>query len=556
MADITNVTKYFPTSSETYVNNLSASISSEAETVPVNAANQYLDGDVVVLVVEPGTTNEAVFTGTKASSPDRFIDCVWTEGNKGVGHASGAPIVDFVTATHNNMTTKGILKFANQDGTLKADPIRNALGIVASTGAGWETFPYPITINAGDTLGSREYNLTVANQDITPIVSKGMKLRLPRTGTPPTQSADFNGTSGYASRPSASVTGHTFTDDFSFETWVYLDTSSTNSQIFTRYVSATSGYQFKLEGTKPSFLGRSSGSSVDTVISKSDIPLNKWVHIAFTVNMSATDVKIYIDGKLVDSTYGNGASTVITQGGDLSLGSFAASELLDGKLAEVRLWNTIRSLQEIRDNMNQQLTGTESGLVGYWKLNGDFNDSTTNANHFTAQGGAGFTTQNPFNSIEYGTIIDVPSFDGTNSTLKVYSGENSVIPNETLGNADYSAQQAPYKLPTDLQPQDKEYDSGWVSPAFENNYTSSDFMMRKIGNIVYIRGLVRINSGNIPTSATTFATIPSDWKPTINFQLYPAQAGSDFRVNGLKLQVAASGTRATIYVDGVMWLTD
>lgn len=119
MANLSGVTKYFPTPSEGYSSTLSSTIVSGATVVPVASASQYDDGDVVVLIVDPKTSDEAVFTGTKTSLPDRFIDCVWTEGNVGVGHASGAVIADYVTATHLAMVTEGLSKSHNQDGSLK-----------------------------------------------------------------------------------------------------------------------------------------------------------------------------------------------------------------------------------------------------------------------------------------------------------------------------------------------------------------------------------------------------------------------------------------------------
>lgn len=123
MANLSGVTKYFPTPSEGYSSTLSSTIVSGATVVPVASASQYDNGDVVVLIVDPKTSDEAVFTGTKTSLPDRFIDCVWTEGNVGVGHASGAVIADYVTATHLAMVTEGLLKSHNQDSTLKAGKI-------------------------------------------------------------------------------------------------------------------------------------------------------------------------------------------------------------------------------------------------------------------------------------------------------------------------------------------------------------------------------------------------------------------------------------------------
>ncbi|NCS11951.1 MAG: hypothetical protein GPJ08_12735 [Microcystis aeruginosa G13-09] len=39
-----------------------------------------------------------------------------------------------------------------------------------------------------------------------------------------------------------------------------------------------------------------------------------------------------------------------------------------GKMDEVRIWNKARTQAEIQADMNHQLTGTESGLIGYWQF--------------------------------------------------------------------------------------------------------------------------------------------------------------------------------------------
>ena len=129
MANVNNVTQLLPTAHEGYVDNLSASISSEAATVPVNSASAYQDGDVVVLTVDPGTPEEATFTGTKASSPDRFVNCKWTEGNIGAGHASGAAVVDYVSATHYNLLAKALKGVLNQDGSYKSSVLESILNV-------------------------------------------------------------------------------------------------------------------------------------------------------------------------------------------------------------------------------------------------------------------------------------------------------------------------------------------------------------------------------------------------------------------------------------------
>jgi hypothetical protein len=59
---------------------------------------------------------------------------------------------------------------------------------------------------------------------------------------------------------------------------------------------------------------------------------------------------------------------------------------LNGKLSDVRVWNTARTVTEILDNYNKRLIGNETGLVGYWKL--DEGNSTT-AKDYTSNENAG-----------------------------------------------------------------------------------------------------------------------------------------------------------------------
>jgi hypothetical protein len=95
--------------------------------------------------------------------------------------------------------------------------------------------------------------------------------------------------------------------------------------------------------------------------------------------------------------------------------------------------------------MHQQLVGNESNLVGYWKLNGDFTDSTSNANTLTAQASATATTvDNSMNSTEFGIITKV-----TSTQITVFTGTDYGIPNMTLSNPYYSTYRAPFGFPND-----------------------------------------------------------------------------------------------------------
>ena len=66
--------------------------------------------------------------------------------------------------------------------------------------------------------------------------------------------------------------------------------------------------------------------------------------------------------------------------------SWAQDGYFEGEIAEVRVWNIVRTPEEIKQNINSRLSGNEPGLVGYYPLNGDANDKTSKANHGTING--------------------------------------------------------------------------------------------------------------------------------------------------------------------------
>lgn len=451
MANLASVSdNYFTVASETFTDNLSSSIAAGAATVPVNNASEYAEGDCVVLTVDPGTANEATFIGKKDSG-NQFIECVWTEGNTAVGHDAGATIIDYDSATHHYAQSKGIKQFANDDGSLKADPIRTALGLSAASTNGWEVFPYTFTVASGYNKSNRSFELTVANQDVTSLLSPGMRLRLERNTAAPTQCADLElSSSQYASKSSPS--GITFTDDWTAEAWVKPESNGTVMHIINMLNGTTSGWAMRLSSNgQLEGVSQRIAANNRVITSYQSLVLGKWQHVAVTMDNSANTHTMYINGvSIAFATTTTGTITALVQASvDLRLGALASSASLyfDGKIADVRVWSAVRTETEIRDNMNQLLTGSESNLVAYYKLNGDFNDSTSNANNLTASGSAVATdTDNPFSTTQYAIITDV-SYSAPNSTVTVFTGTDHNIPNMTLNSPFYSTQSVPFGFP-------------------------------------------------------------------------------------------------------------
>lgn len=450
MADLSAVLdNYFTVASETFADNLSASIAAGAATVPVNNNSEYTNGDCVVLTVDPGTVNEATFIGKKSGL--NFIECIWTEGNTAVGHSNGATIIDYDSATHHNAQTKGIQQFANDDGTLKTEPVRTALGLGATSVNGWEVLPYTLSVTSGYNKGNKEYDITVANQDLRTTLSAGMKLRLERGTTAPTQCADLESSSSqFASRASGSVTGtiSTVTDDITCEAWIKPESMTSKGWIVSKLnASAVNGFGFNMEAGGTIRIIGGNAAAYDYGQSYVGVEIGRWSHVAGTLDMSGASSTLYINGISVPVQYTNGAASAWVNAGNLQIGAYNSIEYFDGKIADVRVWNVIRTATQIRDNMNQQLVGTETNLIGYWKLNGDFNDSTSAANHLTGSGGAVATDlDNPMKTTEYAIITKV-AYSAPNTTLTVYTGTDHNIPNLTLSAPYYSTQRTPYGFP-------------------------------------------------------------------------------------------------------------
>ncbi|MCX6931052.1 MAG: FG-GAP-like repeat-containing protein, partial [Verrucomicrobia bacterium] len=117
-------------------------------------------------------------------------------------------------------------------------------------------------------------------------------------------------------------------------------------------------------------------------------PQNSWHHFAVVKN--STNTLFFIDGVQVatrGSAIPNPAASTPLRFGRQYGGN---GEYWGGGIDEVRIWNVARSATDLQLTMSNRLAGTESGLVGYWRLDEGtssvVSDSTTNAANGTFQG--------------------------------------------------------------------------------------------------------------------------------------------------------------------------
>ncbi|RTL04224.1 hypothetical protein EKK58_11050 [Candidatus Dependentiae bacterium] len=131
MTNVSAVTNHFPSAEEGFTTTLSSTISAGATTVGVNSLSGYTTGEVATFIVAPTVASEKqVFTGVVDTAGLQLTNVVWTTGTNQT-HAAGTTVVDYVTATHQSQTSKGILVQHNQDGTHGAVTATS----VASSGA-------------------------------------------------------------------------------------------------------------------------------------------------------------------------------------------------------------------------------------------------------------------------------------------------------------------------------------------------------------------------------------------------------------------------------------
>jgi hypothetical protein len=153
---------------------------------------------------------------------------------------------------------------------------------------------------------------------------------------------------------------------------------------YTRLGSAVGGYsgRYSLGQGNDGFPAFTiSIPSTTSAIGPDQMPLASWVHLAGTYD--GTDIKVYVNGTLAGTTNHPGTTSGISE---LHFCRFmVGSSFLDGAIDEVRIWNIVRTEQEISATKSVALNGNEAGLVGYYQFEEgsgqDVLDSSTGGNH-------------------------------------------------------------------------------------------------------------------------------------------------------------------------------
>ncbi|HLZ08717.1 MAG TPA: LamG domain-containing protein, partial [Chloroflexota bacterium] len=181
-------------------------------------------------------------------------------------------------------------------------------------------------------------------------------------------------------------------DDFTIEVWIRTNHSLTgngpyvgNPVVFADVPDITTDDFGALLNNK---FRMTTGNPDTPVTSTSDVTTNQWVHVVATRTRTTGIVLVFVNGTL--EAAGTGNKNALAASATISFGGRAGRDFFVGQMADLRLWRTVRSQEQIVANMHRRMQGNDVGLVGYYRLDemmgSAAHDSSPSQNHATLDG--------------------------------------------------------------------------------------------------------------------------------------------------------------------------
>lgn len=239
-----------------------------------------------------------------------------------------------------------------------------------------------------------------------------------------TKSLSFDGTNDRASWASNStIPGLIGAGDFSISWWVkkadFFPAGGGNTPFLWSSIFFSGGIQSFIitaygdsaAGSLPGTIGVQIGNgstinflTLNTGDLRSSVGDNTWHHCVITSNAgsSTRTGKLYINGSDVSAaSTSNNLDFSSTSLGDIAIGSgtfnLGSDTFFQAEIDELSMYNSELSSSDVSAIYNSGVPADESsrsGLVGYWRLEDDGNDSSSNSNNLTITG-ATFTDDVP-----------------------------------------------------------------------------------------------------------------------------------------------------------------
>jgi hypothetical protein len=300
-------------------------------------------------------------TGTTPGAGDDVI--VNQPGNIVVTHTQN------VTDTIHSLTTSDTLTLSA--GALDANTVNNA---------------GTVTVGSGSMLAVNDY---IQSGGTTRLQGGTLGALLP----PESMAPSFDG-GGFVRVPSASSLNPT--SQLTVEAWI--NPSSLNNPLqgiagtWDDLTGNNRSYLLWVQFGKVAFYVSHDGANFPSVVSTTTLQPDQWYHVAGTFD--GTNLRLYVNGSLEATQASPGPVHANSQPFFIGRvdGGGNGPTFFDGQIADVRLWDVARSQSDIQANRDRELSGSETGLAGYWPLSGASGgtvlDQTTNQNNGTLSGTA------------------------------------------------------------------------------------------------------------------------------------------------------------------------
>jgi len=174
---------------------------------------------------------------------------------------------------------------------------------------------------------------------------------------------------------------------FTFEAWIKPQSPMSHYTILSKGEGGTANltsYIFQIQNSKIGLFISETWYSSTT-----DVNADTWSHVAVSFDNSSDTVQFYLNG-LPDGSASDSDPPYTGDANVFKIGEQGYScncNQFDGQMDELRVWNTVRTSAQIRENMNKTIPANETGLVAYYKFDQESGtnvyDHTTNELHGT-----------------------------------------------------------------------------------------------------------------------------------------------------------------------------
>ena len=210
-------------------------------------------------------------------------------------------------------------------------------------------------------------------------------------------------------------------------------------------------------------------SSISRAIDFMEVNAGTFYYYTVTYDSTTGELRTYVDGDFKSS-----ATELDLDPGayDFYIGCDSTTvytRSLDGVIGDVRIWNIARSETEINNDLGEELTGSETGLIRYYKMNEG--SGTTLVDYVGTNDG----------TISEGTWVDTSLFEGTLTDVEVvddglqlannyalsFDGVDDYVDLGDLGSLSY-----PFTIETSFKydiNQGEEFRTVWLATDFSAN---------------------------------------------------------------------------------------